>query len=96
MTKIGIIGKGFVGSAVQYGFSPNVGCDAEVKVYDKDPLRSINTLEETVNESEIIFLSVPTPSNHDGSMNLGILESALEDIQKINNRTDNKILISST
>ena len=27
--KIGIIGKGFVGSAVQFGFSPNVGCDAD-------------------------------------------------------------------
>ena len=38
--KIGIIGKGFVGSAVQHGFSPNVGCDAEVRVYDKDPSRS--------------------------------------------------------
>ena len=38
--KIGIIGKGFVGSAVQFGFSPNVGIDAEVRVYDKDPNKS--------------------------------------------------------
>ncbi len=33
--KIGIVGKGFVGSAVQNGFSPNNGCDAEVRDYDK-------------------------------------------------------------
>ncbi len=34
--KIGIVGNGFVGSAVAFGFSPNVGCDADVRIYDKD------------------------------------------------------------
>ena len=34
--KIGIIGRGFVDSAVEFGFSPQTGCDADVKVYDKD------------------------------------------------------------
>ena len=48
--KVGIIGRGFVGSAVQFGFSPNVGCDAELRVYDKDISKSTHTLEETVNE----------------------------------------------
>ena len=96
MKKIGIIGKGFVGSAVEFGFSAQTGCDAIVKVYDKDPFKSIHTLEETVNESDFIFVSVPTPSDTDGSMYLGILESALQDIQAVNNRTDNIILIRST
>ena len=32
---IGIVGNGFVGSAVQFGFSPSTGCDYEVRVYDK-------------------------------------------------------------
>ena len=94
--KIGIIGKGFVGSAVQFGFSPNTGCDAEVRVYDKDPSKSINTLEDTVNESDFIFLSVPTPSNKDGSMNLDIVEQALKDISEVNNREDNVVLLRST
>ena len=40
---------------VQYGFSPNVGCD-EVKVYDKVPTKSTHTLEEVVNESEFVFI----------------------------------------
>ena len=53
--NIGIIGKGFVGSAVQFGFSPNTGCDANVKVYDKDPNKSQNTLEEVMSESDFIF-----------------------------------------
>jgi len=55
--KIGIVGKGFVGSAVQNGFSPNTGCDAEVRVYDKNPSRSLHSLEETVNESDVVFIS---------------------------------------
>ncbi len=94
--KIGIIGRGFVGSAVQFGFSPNVGCDAEVRVYDVDSTKSTHSLEETVNQSDFIFLSVPTPSNPDGSMNIDILDKALSDINNINNRSGNIILIRST
>jgi len=83
MTKIGIIGKGFVGSAVEFGFSAQTGCDAQIRCYDKDPSKSTHTLEETVNDSDFIFVSVPTPSNRDGSIHLGILESALKDISNI-------------
>lgn len=93
--KVGIIGKGFVGSAVQFGFSPNTGCDAEVRVYDKDPNKSLNTLEEVVNKSDFIFLSVPTPSNEDGSINLDIVDEALSDINEVSKK-DNVILLRST
>ena len=94
--KIGIIGRGFVGSAVEFGFSPNTGCDAEVRVYDKDPSKSLHSLEETVNESDIIFLSVPTPSNKDGSMNLDIVRQVLQDISDVNVVNDNIVLLRST
>ncbi len=93
--KIGIVGNGFVGSAVQYGFSPNVGVDAEVRVYDVNPNKSTHTLEETVNESDFIFLSVPTPSNKNGSINIDILDNALNDINEVSER-DNIVLIRST
>ena len=96
MKRIGIVGRGFVGSAVEFGFSAQTGCDAEVKIYDKDPSKSINTLGDTVNESEFIFLSVPTPSNEDGSINIDILDKALEDISRLNKQKDNIILIRST
>jgi len=82
--SIGIVGNGFVGSAVRYGFSPNVGCDAEVRVYDKNPNKSTHTLEEVIVESDIIFLSVPTPSNQDGTMNVDIVDSVLNDIDTMN------------
>jgi nucleotide sugar dehydrogenase len=95
MKKIGIIGRGFVGSAVEFGFSAQTGCNASVKVYDKNPKLSSNTLEETVNSSDFIFLSVPTPSNVDGSINLDVLSEALFSISKVN-QSDNIILIRST
>ena len=95
MKKIGIIGRGFVGTAVEYGFSAQTGCDAELRSYDIDPSRSTHSLEDTVNNSDVIFVSVPTPSNPDGSMHLGILESALIDIDNVYNG-DAIILIRST
>ena len=93
--KIGVVGNGFVGGAVKFGFSPQVGCDAEVRVYDKNPAKSTHTLEETINESDFIFVSVPTPANEDGSINIDVLDKALSDINDVSNR-DNCILIRST
>jgi len=93
--KIGIVGRGFVGSAVEFGFSPNTGCDAEVRVYDKDPNKSQNTIEEVVNNSEFIFCSVPTPANADGLINISIVDEALSDIDEANN-SNPVILLRST
>ena len=80
MYRIGIIGRGFVGSAVAHGFSQGVGYDAEIKIYDKDPSKSQNTLEEVVTSSDFVFISVPTPSDKDGSISLKILEECLQSI----------------
>ena len=82
MIKIGIIGKGFVGKAVKYGFSSLKNC--EIKVYDKDPEKSEHTLSEVVNDSDYLFVSVPTPSNLDGSINLEIVDLCLNEIDKVN------------
>ena len=95
--KIGVIGNGFVGGAVKFGFSPQTGCDAEVRVYDINPSKSTHTIEETVNKSDFIFLSVPTPANKDGSINTDILRKALSDIENAHNgEKENSILIRST
>tara|TARA_Y100000768_G_scaffold254070_1_gene193054 strand:- start:856 stop:1737 length:882 start_codon:yes stop_codon:yes gene_type:complete len=94
--RIGIIGKGFVGTAVSHGFSHQTGYGANIKIYDKNPAKSQNSLEETVNESDFLFLSVPTPSSKDGTMDLSIVESALESINEINNSNSNIVLLRST
>ena len=72
MYNIGIIGKGFVGTAVAHGFSESVGYKSTIRIFDKEPSKSLNTLEEVVELSDFIFISVPTPSNEDGSINLKI------------------------
>ena len=58
--KIGIIGKGFVGSAVAFGFSASTGYDSTIRIFDKDPDKATHSLEQVVVESDFIFISVPT------------------------------------
>ncbi|MAU58242.1 MAG: hypothetical protein CMC33_01105 [Flavobacteriaceae bacterium] len=89
--NIGIIGKGFVGSAVEHGFSSDPFYQATIKIYDKDPSLSTHSIEETVNDSDIIFVSVPTPSNFDGTINLEIVNEILNDINHC--RKNNSIIL---
>lgn len=93
--RIGIIGNGFVGSAVNNGFSSHPKFQNSIKIYDKNPSLSKNTLEETVTESDFLFLSLPTPSNRNGSINLDIINSSLSEINRFNN-SKNIILVRST
>tara|TARA_R110000796_G_C14455688_1_gene423930 strand:+ start:87 stop:923 length:837 start_codon:yes stop_codon:yes gene_type:complete len=88
--KIGIIGNGFVGNSIAFGFSPT----HEIKIHDKDIKRNLNTIEEVL-ECDFVFVAVPTPMNQDGSINLDIVERALNDINTNNNK-DNVIILKST
>ena len=81
--NIGIIGKGFVGTAVAHGFSNSTGYDATIRIYDKDPSKSQDSLEDVVLKSDFIFISVPTPSSVDGSISLKILNECIEEINDV-------------
>jgi nucleotide sugar dehydrogenase len=94
--KIGIVGNGFVGSSVAFGFSAQTGCDADVKIYDKDTSKATHSLDEVVNDSDFIFVSVPTPSNQDGSINLDIVYDVFNEMNEVNLRDDNIFLLRST
>ena len=94
--KIGIVGNGFVGSSVAFGFSPTTGCDADVKIYDKDASKGTHSLDEVINTSDFIFVSVPTPSNKDGSISLNIVNDVFSEMNELNNRKDNVFLLRST
>ena len=67
--KVGVIGNGFVGESQAFAFAKT----NEVIVYDKDPLRSLGTLEE-VHQSDFIFVAVPTPMKESGEHDLSIIE----------------------
>lgn len=97
--NIGVIGNGFVGNAVALGFSSGTGYSSEVRVFDKDPKKSSHSLEDVVLYSDFIFISVPTPSNKDGSIDLKVLKKCVSDVDKVSKklgRPDNIILIRST
>ena len=94
MKNIGVIGNGFVGSAIISGFSLH----ANVKVFDKDNRKTINTLEETINSSDYVFVGVPTPMEHvdGGKIDLSIMDSVFEDISRINKNDKTVFIIKST
>lgn len=73
---ISIIGNGFVGGAVTYGF-----LHLKPKVYDVDSQRSQCSLEEAL-EQDYIFVCLPTPmiSAEGGKANLSILKGFFESI----------------
>jgi UDPglucose 6-dehydrogenase len=96
MYKIGIVGNGYVGGATAHGFSPAATGTCEVKVYDVLPERSVNSLEETVNDSEFIFVSVPTPMNKSGSISLKYIYEVFKNINDVNRRNDNIFILKST
>ena len=86
MKKIGIVGNGFVGNSVAFGFSPT----HEVRIHDKDLKKNLNTIEEVL-ECDYVFVCVPTPMNQNGSINLDVVHKALQEIKSKN--TKNNILI---
>ena len=91
MQKIGIIGNGFVGNSIAFGFSPT----HEIRIHDKDPKRNLNSIDEVL-ECDYIFVAVPTPMNDNGSISLDIVHQALNEIYEKNKRTDNIIILKST
>tara|TARA_R110000824_G_scaffold368992_1_gene558385 strand:+ start:1952 stop:2800 length:849 start_codon:yes stop_codon:yes gene_type:complete len=91
--NIGIVGNGFVGSAIVAGFTLSV---KEVRIYDTNSNRATHSLQDTVN-SDFIFVGVPTPMNSfDGALDLSIMDRVLQEINENNKRQDNIVIIKST
>ena len=78
-----------MGNAVANGFSEGTGFKAKIRIFDTNPLRSTHSLEEVIKNSEVVFVSVPTPSNKDGSINLEVLDNCLEKVNKEANKIKN-------
>jgi len=80
--KIGIIGNGFVGKTLL-----TLNCDdIQVLAYDTNPLlrfpnENIKMLD--LIDCEIIFISVPTPMNSDGSCHINIILNVVEELRNL-------------
>jgi len=91
--NFGIIGYGFLGSAIAHGF----GLHADIKIYDK--FKDYDSLEDTVNHADVIWMCLPTPMNlKTGAIDLTILD---ENLQEISDMVDDQeprkvVVIKST
>ena len=76
--RIGIVGQGYVGTAVKSVFEKYY----DVATYDKHHKEksTCDTIEDLVGKSDIIFVCVPTPMNKDGSCDTSIVESVVKNI----------------
>ena len=74
MEKIGIIGHGFVGSAIGNAL------DIIVDVVVMDPAKGYNATYEDLIECSGIFVCVPTPQDDDGTCDTSILGGILQDL----------------
>lgn len=70
--KIGIIGYGYVGKALHRFFENHY----DVFIYDPN-LKTSNSKEE-INETDIVFISVPTPRSENGQCDISIVEESVK------------------
>lgn len=70
--KVGIVGNGVVGSATARVWLEH--CE-EVRVYDVVPEKRTHSLAETVGDSDVIFVCLPTPEMPDGNLGTDVVES---------------------
>ena len=78
--KIGIVGQGYVGTAIKVGFESYY----DLETYDKySEEKSTMQLADMVESCEVIFVCVPTPMNKDGSCNIDVVEGVIKQINKL-------------
>ena len=80
---VGLVGHGFVGKAVDAFFRDDQGNPKVGKILINDKAKpELNTLREVVQESEVIFVAVPTPMRKDGSCYTGFVEEVIRSISE--------------
>ena len=90
--NIGVIGQGYVGTAIKLGFQDHYN----VLTYDKfDIAKSTHpNISDLVEETKVIFVCVPTPMRKDGTCYTGIVEEVIREINETAN--DHIVVIKST
>lgn len=89
MIRIGIIGLGFVGSAVKSSYD-----DKLVELTLIDPAKGHDNSYDKLVGHDAVFVCVPSPQGDDGSCDTSILESVLTELRRVN--YDNVIISKVT
>ena len=87
---IGIIGQGFVGSAVREGLKEIFN----IETYDKFKDSTCNSVKELCKKTKIVFVCLPTPMRKDGTCDLSIVRNTVLEVDK--NADEHIIVIKST
>ena len=74
--EIGIVGQGYVGTAVKEVFNKHYATNT----FDLNGDCNCRDMEELIDTSDVIFVCVPTPMRKDGSCDTSIVESVVEGI----------------
>jgi len=78
--RIGIVGQGYVGTAVKEVFSKHY----EVDTFDLDESkRDVDYIEDIIDRNNIIFVCVPTPMKKDGSCDTSIVEGVVKELNEL-------------
>ena len=78
--NIGVIGQGFVGTAVNEGLAKFYN----IETYDIAKDSTCKSIDELAIKSDVIFVCLPTPMKKNGECYLGILEEVINDLNTIN------------
>jgi UDPglucose 6-dehydrogenase len=94
VSSIGIIGQGFVGTAIFQGLKNFY----DIRTYDIDETKCNSTLKNLIVYSDIIFQCLPTPMRATGECDLTIVESSLINIDKLSRQLNRTpiVVIKST
>ena len=87
--KISIIGSGFVGAAIGKGFAELGNGIIFYDIVDKALPNFINDINYAIENSDISFICVPTPTNEDGEIDLSYIKDAAKNIGTILAEKDN-------
>ncbi len=88
--KIGVVGQGFVGTALKEGFKNFV----QIETFDKYKHSTCESLKELSEKAEIIFVCLPTPMKKTGECDLSIVSETVHQIDSFKN--NNIVVIKST
>jgi UDPglucose 6-dehydrogenase len=78
--NIGIIGQGFVGTAVREGLKDFF----HIETFDIAKQSTVESLEAVSAFSDVLFVCLPTPMEKDGTCHIRIVETVLSDLNEIN------------
>ena len=79
MTKVGIVGMGFVGGAIADAMEQGY-----VDLIVVDPAKGYNKTYNDLLDCDGVFVCVPSPQDEDGTCDTSILEDVLSNLAKLN------------